>query len=126
MNRQPTREQDDLFTSRLVNIEHCPRRWRLPEHARPPSWGTSMERYVPDLSRACPQFPLRATSSGGWPHGNRDGPQVSDGSGRFSGAPSGGDPPHTLLDLIMLVTRLILTHGAPLAIVVPKVHLNAN
>ncbi len=38
----------------------------------------------------------------------------------------GGTPPPTMLDGIMLVTCLILTHGAPLAIVVPRVHLNAN
>ena len=38
----------------------------------------------------------------------------------------GGGPPPTMLDGIMLVTCLILTHGAPLAIVVPAVHLNAN
>ena len=35
-------------------------------------------------------------------------------------------PPSTLLDWIMLVTCLILTHGAPLAIVVLAAHLNAN
>ena len=35
----------------------------------------------------------------------------------FPDLPEGGDPPPTMLDGIMLVTCLTLTHGAPLAIV---------
>ena len=44
----------------------------------------------------------------------------------FPELPEGGDPPPTMEHGVMLVTGLIPTHGAPLAIVVSTVHLNAN